>query len=220
MVESAIDNRRQTDKVVIWQTAISTGAFALILTQSNNLGVDNPIFTKVAIAMLLLGIIAGVVYRACFFGLEEMILVRVAQFEGYLKAQITEHPCVLGIDENHSIKDIARKLNEEMGIDNVSWLEYEALDRDFWVKHYTDWAEFWGKQEKEGMERLHRAVAVLSNENPDVADDEPEDESALRTKIYRRDLVCDVAYQCTSIFFVLAVISIGLGYLLSAAPAL
>jgi len=213
-----MERQRQTDNVVVWLTAISTGAIALILSQSDKLHMDNPIFLKISVALLLLNIICGVTFRSFFYILEGLWSEKILYFEAYCFGRTSEVSGPIEIKEFHRIEDIAASLKNDMGLDYDHWLEHEYLDRNFWVELYNSWADFWKKSEAEGIMELSKAVAILNNQNPDEAKNIltiQNDDSKIRSKIKRYSFICDWSYQLMLIFFVLAIVSVSIGYLSS-----
>lgn len=211
------ERQRQTDNVVVWLTAISTGAIALILSQSDKLHIDNPIFLKISVSLLLLCIICGATYRSFYYPLEGLWAEKLFYFEGYCFGRTLDVSGPIEIKDHHIIKDIAQSLKDDMGLDYDHWLELDYLDRDFWVDHYNRWADYWNESEKKGITELSKAVAVLKNQDPEKAEnilDSPQsDDSAVRNKIERYSFICYCSYQLILLFFVLAIVSLGVGYI-------
>lgn len=211
-----IDRNRQTDHVVVWLTAISTGAIALILSQSDKLHIDNPIYLKASVASLLLSIISGVTFRAFFYPLEGLQAQKLLHFEGYCYGRTLEVHGPIEIKDFHTIEDIARSLKNDMGLDYDHWLKRDYLNRDFWVEHYNSWADFWKKSEETGAMELSQAIAFLNNKNPKEAENiltANSDDKTIRKKITIYTFICSWSYQLSLIFFVLAVVSVAIGYI-------
>ena len=210
------ERHRQTDNIVVWLTAISTGAIALILSQSDKLHIDNPIFLKTSVALLVLSIICGVTYRSFFYPLEGLWAEKILYFEAYCYGRTSEVSGPIEIKDFHRIEDIAKSLKNDMGLDYDHWLEREYLDRNFWVELYNSWADFWKKSEAEGIMDLSKAIAVLTNRNPDEAENIltlKTDDRSLRNKIKRYSSICNWSYQLMLIFFVLAIVCVAVGYI-------
>lgn len=216
--QETTERLRQIDNVVIWLTAISTGAIAIILSQSDKLHIDNPIFLKISVALLLLSIICGVIFRSLFYPLEELWAQKFLYFETYCYSNSMKVSGPIEIKDIHEIEDIAKSLKNDMGLDYDHWLEHDYLNRDFWVEHYNTWADFWEKSEEEGAMELSKALAVLANEDPEKAKNiftSQIDDSATRNKINRYVFISDWSYQLLLIFFVLAIVSVAVGYISS-----
>jgi len=221
-VEQFIDIQRQSDRVVTWQTAISTGALVLILAQSDNLNIANPFFLKSAVVSLLIGITSGAVYRAFVVPLEGLWRSNFSSFENYIAGYNSEEIGGVGeLRDEDSIEDIARKMKEDFGVNHDEWLENDYLDREFWATMYTGWAELWEKQTTEGLESLNKEYAIMLNLDPATAPDltDRSDSSINRGIIRRYQTICNVSHIFTLVFFVVAVISLGMGYVLTGAPA-
>ena len=214
--QELLERQRQADHIMVWLTAISTGAIALILSQSANLNINDPIYLKVTITLLLLSIVFCVTFRAFYYPLEGLETDNLLYFEGYCYGVTAEFHGPRDIDDAHTIQDIADYLKKDMGLDYDHWLEHDYLNRDFWVDHYNNWAKFWGKSEEEGLEQLSKAIAILNNENPEKAINifkEKERDDSVRKKIIKYKFICNWSYQLSLIFFVLSVISVTIGYI-------
>jgi hypothetical protein len=188
------------------------------LSQTDKLHIENPIFLKISVALLLLGIICGATFRAFFYPLEGLWAKKLLYFEGYCHGSTIEVSGPTEIQDFHTIEDIAKKLKNDMGLNYDHWLERDYLDRDFWVEHYNLWADFWKKSEEEGVMELSRAIAVMENKNPEEAKNiltTQSDDSATRNKIKVYSLICDWSYRLILIFFVLSIVSVGAGYIFS-----
>ena len=211
------ERQRQTDNVIVWLTALSTGAIALILSQSDKLNIGNPIYLKVSVALLLLSIVSGVVYRSTYYPLEALWSKKYNYFKGFCLGFQMETFGPTELTENDTIETIAMKLKEDMGLDYDHWLKHDYLDRDFWVEHYYSWAKFWEKSEEDGLMELSRAIAILNNKDPKVAKNVlegfPDEEEATRKKFSFLSSTCNIAYQSALLFFVLSICSLAVGYI-------
>jgi len=139
-------------------------------------------------------------------------------FDGYCFGYATDVSGPVEILDTYTIEDIAESLKDDMGLDYNEWLKNKHLDRDFWVNHYARWAKFWEDTEKEGMEDLNKMIAILDNKDPEKAENiatTQYSDNSTRKKISFYSLICAWSYQLMSIFFVFAIISMGVGYICS-----
>lgn len=214
--QELVERQRQADHVIVWLTAISTGAIAFILSQSDKIHISNPVYLKGTVALLLLSIIFCVVFRAFYYPLEGLETQNLLFFEGYCHGVTSEIYGPIEIQEFHTIEDIAESFKKDMGLDYDHWLEHQYLDRDFWVDNYNRWAEFWKNSEENGMLELNKAIAVLGNENPNKLKnilEKKERDASIRGKITIYRFICNYSYQLSLIFFVLSVGCIATGYI-------
>src|SRR3989339_661706 len=121
------------------------------------------------------------------------------------------------INENHTIKDIARSLKEDMGLDYDEWLKHDYLDRGFWVDHYKHWAEFWKKQENEGIRQLARALVPLIDKSVDEVENmltgKVDDAKVLdRARLLRK--ICNYSYALMLCGLGFAAIAITMGFVI------
>lgn len=210
------ERRRQTDKVVVWLVALSTASFALLLSNSDNIFITNICYLKAAVSFLLLSVIFGVIFRAYVYPLEQLEAQLILGFESFCHWMTVETSRPREIKDADTIEDIARYLKEDMGFDYDHWLGREYLDRDFWVEHYNSWAEFWQNTETDGLKALGRALAPLSQKKPEETENifiTEQDDSAQQRKYARYTTICNRSYELSLIFFGLAFVSIGLGYI-------
>ncbi|WP_419769248.1 MAG: hypothetical protein ACNI3C_07760 [Candidatus Marinarcus sp.] len=104
-----------------------------------------------------------------------------------------------------------------MNLDYDDWLENDNLDRDFWVKHYERWAQFWDNQEKEGLKNLSMAMAPLLGKLPQEVDEkiitEQDNTSQIKSLVKLRN-ICHRAYIFVMLFFIFALLTITLGFII------
>jgi hypothetical protein len=209
------ERQRQTDNVVIWIAGLSTGAIALILSQSSNTPIIDLIILKISSALLLLTIISAVLFRAYLYILEQMEADLILGFEGYCYGLTCEIYGPIKIEKYHTIKDIAEILKEDMGLDYDNWLTIEYLTREFWVDHYNKWAEFWRKTEDEGLRNLGRAFAPILGKKQEETEDlflkkQNNNQLLNKTILYRK--ICSWSYNLVLIFFLSAIFIIVIGF--------
>ncbi|MCK5609235.1 hypothetical protein KAR91_45595 [Candidatus Pacearchaeota archaeon] len=211
------ERKRQTDNVVVWLAGLSTGAIVLIFSQSNKAPFIDFLTLKITVVFLLFTIIAGVIFRAFFYFLEQVEAELMLGFEGYCYATLCKPYGPIEITEVHTIEDIVKSLKEDMGFDYADWIDKECLTRDFWVEHYNKCADFWKKTEKEGFRQLGRQFAPIVGKKPEEMENlflKTEGNSKSPQKAIKLRKVCHWAYSLMMIFFVLAIITVTIGYLI------
>ena len=213
--QEVFERRRQTDNVVIWISGLSTGAIALILAQFNNLSI-HPIFLKITVALFLFTVVSGVTFRGFIYLFEQLESELLMGFKGYCYAATSvKFSGPIKLAEHHTIEQIAKSLKEDMGLDYDSWLEKDYLDRNFWVNHYNKWADFWNKAENEGLRNLGKAFAPLLGKKPEETEElflsKQDNKQTIRRTIRYRN-ICDRSYGLLLVFFVLAILSITVGF--------
>jgi len=114
--------QREKDKVIVWLTALSTGAIALILTQSKNLNISDPKFLKFSMVLFVLCILSGSIFRSLIYILEGIQSDLMHNFESFCHGYKSEVNGPMEINENWTIEDIAKSLKEDLGIDYDHWL--------------------------------------------------------------------------------------------------
>ena len=210
------ERQRETDKVVMWLTALSAGAIALIISNSNNLAISNPIYLKSSVLFFILGIISGVVFRAHVYFLEQIQSELISNFMSYCYGYTVEHNGPIEIKDYHTIQDIAGSLKNDMGLDYDYWLTRDYLDRDFWVEHYQRRANHWETEDKRGLKMLGRQFASLLHKKPNETEKifiEPEQDNSLPKKSKILTYICKISYVLLMLFFGLGMLSIAFGYL-------
>jgi hypothetical protein len=218
ITKEAFDRRRQTDNVVIWVTGLSTGAIALIFSQAANMFFVSDAILKITVLFFLCAIIAGVVFRAFIYSLEQTESDLIFGFEGYCYGVSCDMHGPIEINENYSIEQIADRLKEDMGLDYDEWLKNNHLNQKFWIDHYNRWAEFWRKSEKDGLEDLGRAIAPLFLKNSEETKDvflKKHDNTAIIKKAKNLLMICNIAYLCMLISFGLAIVTISCSFIFS-----
>lgn len=213
--KEVFERQRQTDNVVVWVAALSTGAIALILASSSNSPLINLSILKITVGFFLLTIISAVVFRAFVYTLERLESELAQGFEGYCYSATCEVFGPIKITETHTIEQIAKSLKEDMGRDYDSWLSHEYLDRDFWVDHYNKWAEFWKHTEEEGLRNLGRAFAPLAGKTPEETEEiflKPQDNTKSVRKVILLRKTCYWSYNLIMIFFILAMVTVAIGF--------
>ena len=86
--KEVFERQRQTDNVVIWITGLSTGAIALILSQADNITFISLVDLKYTVFFLLCSIVAGVIFRAYIYTLEQVESEIIMGFEGYCRREM------------------------------------------------------------------------------------------------------------------------------------
>ncbi len=210
------ERQRETDKVVIWLTALSAGSVALIISNSNDISISNPIFLKLSVVFFILSIISGVTFRAHVYFLEQVQSLLLFDFMSFCYGYTTEHNGPIEIHENDTIRDIADSLKNDMGLDYDDWLSHEHLDRRFWVEHYQHWAKHWNEADEEGLKMLGRRFAPLLQKKPDETEEiftKPQQDDSTSFKFKLLTVICKVSYVSLLVFFGLAALSIAVGYI-------
>lgn len=210
------ENQRQTDRIVVWLFGISSSAIALILFQTNNTKAIEMLNLKFAVACLVLTLIFGVIYRACYYRKELLESLSLIEFEAYCAIVTSEVYGPLGVNDMHTIPEIAEKLKTEMGYDCTRWLQ-SNLPREFWVKSYNDWADFWRKSEEAGLKALGRAFSKVANVSEEIGekilmDNKKENK---KNKINVRTVLtflCEYSYYLMLLTFILSAISLFIGF--------
>ena len=123
LAEGHFERQRQTDKVIVWLTAISTGTLALIITQTDKITSVSTGWTKTTVGFLLFSILFGVTFRAFIYLLEIVQSELLMEFEGFCFGYSTEQNGPKEIVNTHTIEDIADSLKNDMGLDYDHWLE-------------------------------------------------------------------------------------------------
>ena len=208
------ERQRQTDNVVVWVSGLSTGAIALILSQFNNLFI-HPTCLKITVGFFLFAVVCGVTFRSFIYILEQLESILIMGLKGYCWGASSEFNGPVKLTEHHTIDDIAKSLKEDMGLDYDKWLQKDYLDRNFWIDHYNSWADFWRKTENEGLRNLGKVFAPLLGKKPEEAEElffSKQDDKKTVQKTIRYRNICNWSYALMSVFFVLAILSITIGF--------
>jgi len=213
------ERKRHTDDVVVWIAGLSTAAIALILSSIKAPLVD-VVFLKVSVGLFLLSLISAVVYRSYYYSLGEWEASAFLSFQGYCFGVSLEIYGPIEITDDLTKEQIAESLKEDLGQNFDNWLENENITRDLWVQLYNNWAELWDRQEQEGLKNLGRAFAPLAGKEPNETEKlflSPIEETSLGKGIARLRKLSFLAYNLTTLFFVLAVTCIAFGFFIEEA---
>jgi len=214
--KEAFERQRQTDNVVIWITGLSGGAIALLFSYANSISFIPSVSIIISVLFFMCTIIAGVVFRAYIYDFERLDSLLLAKFEAYCYGSSYEPSGPIEITEHHTIQDIAESLKKDMGLDYDDWLKIEGLNREFWVKHYRQWADFWKRSEEEGIKSLGRAFAPLLYKTPEETEDiffKKGDSKEIIQRASRLQNLCNKAYTYMLIFFGLSFITISISFI-------
>ena len=151
-----------------------------------------------------------------FYALEQLESDLSLSLESYCYGVSCEIYGPREINENHTIEDIAKYLKEDMGFDYEHWLNLN-LPKDFWMKLYNDWGSFWKKSEEDGLRSLGKAFAPLLGKKQEETEEmflKPQQDAKTPKKMALFRKICDVSYLLTSIFFILSILAIAIGFLI------
>lgn len=159
--EELLERQRKNDTVIVWLVGLSTGAVALIISQIEKLNAIPIDFIIWTVGLLGGAILAGVVFRGCFYLIEQREAACLFHIECFCHGASMEPNGPRQLSSTSTIPEISQYLREDMGLDGYdSWID-KNLPRDFWVKMYTDWADLWNKQERDGLANLGKRFAPL-----------------------------------------------------------
>jgi hypothetical protein len=212
------ERQKQTDNVVVWVAGLSTGAIALVLVKSSSNPIIDILYLKICVGFFLLTIISAVVFRSFFFNLQQKESDILMNFEGYCYGTTCDTYGPITITDQYTIKQIAESLKNDMGQNYDHWLENENLDRAFWVEHYQSWADFWNKQEQEGIKNLAKALAPLMGKLPQDVDETiiTQNDNATKIKnLVQLRKICHITYLGVMFSFLLAITTVALGFFIS-----
>lgn len=216
--KEVFERQKQTDNVVVWIAGLSTGAIALTLAKFTEVTIIDTVWLKISVGFFLLTIISAVIFRSFFYNLQQKESDLIFNFEGYCFGLTCDTFGPITITEHHTIEQIAESLKKDMGLDYDDWLEKDYLDRTFWVEHYQRWAEFWEKQEKDGINDLAKALAPLMGKLPEDVDGTvitEQDNTAQIKNLVKLRNICQQAYRGVMFSFLLAISTIVLGFFIS-----
>lgn len=216
--KEVFERQRQTDNVVIWITGLSTGAIVLIFSQADNISFISLVGLKYTVFFLLCTIVAGVIFRAYIYNLEQVESEIIMGFEGYCYGASWEIHGPIEITETHTIQQIAESLKKDMGLNYDDWLKRDNLDRSFWVDHYNKWADFWRRSEEEGLRSLGKAFAPLLSKKPEETEEfflKKHDDKETAQRAITLRMICNKAYLYMLIFFGLAILTISISFVFS-----
>jgi hypothetical protein len=218
MKKEAFERQKQTDNVVVWIAGLSSGAIALILAKFTEISVIDIVWLKISVGFFLLTILSAVIFRTFFYNLQQKESDVISNFEGYCFGFTCESYGPITINEHYTIEQIAESLKNDMGLDYDDWLEKDHLDRNFWIEHYQKWAEFWEKQEQEGIHNLAKAMAPLLGKLPEEVDGtiitEQDNTDGIKNLVKLRK-ISQSAYKGVMVSFLLAISTIAFGFFIS-----
>jgi len=213
--QEALERQKQADGFVVWVVALSSGAIALILSESSVSPLVGPLALKIAVGSCLLTIVSAVIFRAFSYLLGQLEWELTAGFEGFCSGYRSESCGPMEITEHHTIEQIVASLREDMGLDYDEWLGKDYLTRDFWVDHYNRFAEIWRTREGEGVRNLARALASLTGKKPQDIEAlllQEGNSQGLSTKATRFRGVCNWSFVLMMVFFVLSIAVLAIAF--------